>query len=394
MNQLNIILGKIIRDSSGKTKLITAIIGLFLAILLLLISVQLQVNYNQLLNSKSNRDSIANFLVINKEMTDATLGKTKLGDSIIQRIKAQPYIESVGLLTPSRYKASIESNSDRFPFYTDISFESVPADFIDLNGTNWTWNEQSPYVPIIIPSLFLDFYNFQFSLSQNLPQLTPAVVKMILFKVTIYGKNGSKSFNGKIVGFSDRISSMIVPNEFMNWGNNLYASDTNKLISRLVIRTKDPGNPALTQFLHDNQLTTDSDKTRFSKYRKVVDAVVRIAGITGIVLFLFALLVFTLFIQITMANSKAEIKRLILLGASPNQLSRFLMRKFFPIYCWLIFVALLIVLILQFSLKTALAIQYIHIDALISPITALAAILLLFFISWVNHRTIKKHICQ
>lgn len=217
MTQLNTILGKIIRDSSGKTKLITAIIGLFVAILLLLISVQLQVNYNQLLNSKSNRDSIANFLVINKEMTDATLGKTNLGDSIIKSIQAQPFIDAVGLLTPSRYKASIESNSERFPFYTDISFESVPSDFIDLNGTNWTWNEQSPYVPIIIPTMFLDFYNFQFSLSQNLPQLTPAVIKMILFKVTIYGKNGSKSFNGKIVGFSDRISSMIVPNEFMNW---------------------------------------------------------------------------------------------------------------------------------------------------------------------------------
>ena len=394
MTQLNHILGKIIRDSAGKTKLITAIIGLSIAILLLLISFQLQVNYNQLLNSKSNRDSIANFLVINKEMTDANLGKTQLGDSIIQRIQSQPFIDGVGLLTPSRYKASIESKSERFPFYTDISFESVPADFIDLNGTNWTWNEQSSFVPIIIPTLFLDFYNFQFSLSQNLPQLTPAVVKMILFKVTIYGKNGSKSFNGKIVGFSDRISSMIVPIEFMKWGNDLYASDTNKLVSRLVVRTKDPGNPALTKFLNENQLTTDSDKTRFSKYRKVVDAVVSIAGITGIVLFLFALLVFTLFIQITIANSKVEIKRLIILGASPNQLSRFLMGKFFPIYCWLVLGSLIVVLILQFSLQTTLAKQYIHIDALISPITALAAILLLGLIWLVNNSTIKKHIYQ
>ncbi len=394
MTQLNTILGKIIRDSSGKTKLITAIIGLFVAILLLLISVQLQVNYNQLLNSKSNRDSIANFLVINKEMTDATLGKTNLGDSIIKSIQAQPFIDAVGLLTPSRYKASIESNSERFPFYTDISFESVPSDFIDLNGTNWTWNEQSPYVPIIIPTMFLDFYNFQFSLSQNLPQLTPAVIKMILFKVTIYGKNGSKSFNGKIVGFSDRISSMIVPNEFMNWGNNLYASDNNQSVSRLVIRTKDPGNPMLTQFLHENQLTTDSDKTRFSKYRKVVDAVVRIAGFTGIFLFLFALLVFTLFIQITIANSKVEIKRLIVLGTSPKQLSRFLMRKFFPIYCWLIVGALFIVLILQLLLRSVLTKQSINIDFFISPITALAALFLLVLIWWVNARTIKKHIYQ
>jgi hypothetical protein len=188
MSELNKLLNKLIRDNAGKAKLFTAMVGLTIAILLLLISVQLQLNFNELLNSKNNKDSIANFLIINKEITDASLGNTQLDDSIINQIKGQSFVESVGLLSPSRFKASIESNSSQFPFYTDISFETVPSAFIDLQETNWTWNEQSPYVPIIIPTLFLDFYNFQFSLSQNLPQITPAIVKMVLFKVTVYGK--------------------------------------------------------------------------------------------------------------------------------------------------------------------------------------------------------------
>ena len=191
MSELNKLLHTIIRDNSGKSKLFTAMVGLTIAILLLLISVQLQLNFNDLLNSKNNKDSVANFLVINKEITDATLGKTQLEDSLIKKIKAQPFTESIGLLSPSRFKASIESNSSQIPFYTDIAFETVPADFIDLDKQQWNWNEQSPFVPVIIPTLFLDFYNFQFSLSQNLPQLTPAVIKMIVFKITVYGKNGS-----------------------------------------------------------------------------------------------------------------------------------------------------------------------------------------------------------
>jgi cell division protein FtsX len=394
MIELNKLLNKIIRDNSGKAKLFSAMIGLTIAILLLLISVQLQLNYNNLLNNKNNKDSIANFLVINKEITDATLGKTQLDNNLIDKIKAQPFTESIGLLSSSRFKASIESNSSRFPFYTDIAFETVPADFIDLNDKNWTWNEESAYVPIIIPTLFLDFYNFQFSLSQNLPQLTPAVVKMIVFKVTVYGKNGSKSFNGKIVGLSDRISSMIVPTAFMEWGNKNYATDTNMQASRLIIKTKDPGNPAITDFLKQNHLTADSDKTRFSKYRKVVDAVVKLTGITGVIMFVFSILIFTLFIQITIANCKEEINLLILLGIAPKQLSKFLMGRFFPIYCWLVAFALVIVMLMQYFLQVLLSKQVVFINPFISPITILVALLVLLVIWWVNSNTIQKTVYQ
>jgi cell division protein FtsX len=390
MSELNKLLNKLIRDNAGKAKLFTAIVGLTIAILLLLISVQLQLNFNELLNSKNNKDSIANFLIINKEITDASLGNTELDDSIINKIKGQSFTESVGLLSPSRFKASIESNSSQFPFYTDISFETVPAEFIDLQETNWTWNEQSPYVPIIIPTLFLDFYNFQFSLSQNLPQITPAIVKMVLFKVTVYGKNGSRSFNGKIVGFSDRISSMIVPPEFMNWGNNVFAADTKNQVSRVIIKTKDPSNPNLTKFLKQNQLTTDTDKTRFSKYRKVVDTVVRLIGFAGFILFIFSILIFTLFIQITIANCKEEINLLIVLGIAPNQLRKFLMGRLFPIYCWLVLVATIIVIILQYLLHIHLAKQLVIISPFIGSITLGTALMVILVIWWANKSTIQK----
>jgi len=121
------------------------------------------------------------------------------------------------------FKASIESNSSIFPFYTDISFESVPEEFIDITIKDWKWSEQSNFIPIIVPNQFLDFYNFQYSFSQSLPQLTPELVKMVLFKVNIHNSIQHISFNGKVVGFSNRISSMLVPQEFMDWANQKFA---------------------------------------------------------------------------------------------------------------------------------------------------------------------------
>jgi hypothetical protein len=392
MKQLHSILKKLIRNSAGRTKFTVAVVGMSVAAFLLLTAVQIQVDYNQLLYSKSSKDSVANFLVINKVLTDANLGNTTLDDSIINDISKQPFTEAVGILTPSKFKASIQSNSSRFPFYTDIAFESVPAAFIDVNDATWTWNEQADFVPIIIPTMFLDMYNFQFSLSQNLPQLTPAIVKMIVLKVNIYGPNGTTSFNGKIVGFSDRISSMLVPQEFMQWGNKQFASDISGKSSRIIIRTKDPGNPLLSQYLEQHQLTTDSDKTRFSKYRKVVDAVVVISGATGTLMLIFALLVFSLFIQLTIASCKEEISLLILLGASPTQLKKFIMKQFFPANVWMISIALLAVTVLQYFIYQFLSNQHIVLPSIISGYTIGSALLLLGVLWWVNSTAIQQSI--
>ena len=66
----NILLKKLIKAAGGRIKMLMAVIGLSVATVLILFSVQLQSNYNQLLNEKSNRDSITNFLVINKVLNN------------------------------------------------------------------------------------------------------------------------------------------------------------------------------------------------------------------------------------------------------------------------------------------------------------------------------------
>jgi len=388
----NNILKKIIKTASGRLRLILAIIGLSVALLLILSAVQLQANYNDLLHSKSNQDSIANFLVVNKQLTNANYGNTTLSATAIDDLKKQPFVDAVGILTPSRFKASIESFSSQFPFYTDISFESVPAAFIDVDSTQWQWQPGNDIVPMIAPNLFLDFYNFQFSLSQNLPQLTQEIVKMIIFKVNIQTPNGVVSLKGKVVGFSDRITSLLVPESFMQWANNNYGTLNNAQPSRVVIRTKDPGNPALVQYLKDHQLTTDADKTRFSKYRQIVNVVVQISGVTGGILLLFALLIFSLFIQLTIASCKEEIQLLVTLGAAPKQLRKFLMRRFFPPNVLIIIGTLIIVAIIQYLVALRLQKLYMFINPTLSIYTFATALLFLLILWLVNYTTIQRYI--
>ena len=385
------ILKKIIRTGVGKWRFIAAGAGLSIALLLILSAVQIQVNYHELLYGSGNQDSIANFLVINKKIDGNSLTNT-LSAQDIQQLKSQPFVQSIGQLTSSRFKVSAQSPSERFPFYTDLFFESVPNEFIDVQSTDWTWKEGSANIPMIIPNQFLDLYNFGFAPSQNLVQLTQSMVMALPVVINIHHNGQVIPFTGRVVGFSDRISSVLVPQNFLDWANKQYGSHQAGETSRVVIQTKDPGNPALVQYLKENKLVTDADKTRFSKYRQIVNAIVSASWITGAIMLLFALLVLSLFIQLTISSTKKEIGLLITLGASPKQLQQFLLRQFLPGNLIITVLSLLVITALQFWVQKLLANQNMNVSPWISVYTIMAALAIILVLWLVNIRTIKKYV--
>ncbi len=384
---------KIIRSGIGRSRRIMASIGLFIAMLLIFAAVQTQVNYNELLHGASNQDSIANFLVINKKI-DGNVRDNTLTNQQVSELQQQPFIEEIGQLTASRFKVSAQSPSDNFPFYTDLFFESVPDKFIDVHSKDWKWEEGSTSIPLIIPNQFLDLYNFGFAPSQNLVQLTQSMVMSIPIVLNIHHQGQLVQFTGRVVGFSDRISSVLVPQNFLLWANKRFSSQAAAQPSRVVIRTNDPGNPQLVEYLQKSGLVTDADKTRFSKYRQIVNTIVNASWITGATMLLFALLVFSLFIQLTIAATKTEINLLITLGTSPKQLQKFLLKQFLPINIFITVLCLVIVAMLQWWLATFLKQQSMNISPLVSYFTIIAAAIILLVLWFVNVRTISKYIKQ
>jgi cell division protein FtsX len=186
---------------------------------------------------------------------------------------------------------------------------------------------------------------------------------------------------------------MLVPQNFMEWANSKFSS-TNVLQqpSRVIIKTKDAGNPELNNYLKKEGLVTDTDKTRFSRYRQVVDFVVNISSVTGLLMFTFALLIFSLFIQLTIASCKEEIELLILIGNSPKNIGRFLMKRFFPPNVFIILIGLLVITVAQYFLADFLKAKQVILSPFISWYTILAAILILMVIAVVNYVTIQKYL--
>jgi len=103
-------------------------------------------------------------------------------------------------------------------------------------------------------------------------------------------------------------------------------------------------------------------------------------------------LVFSLFIQLTIASCKTDIELLQTLGTSPNQLQRFLIKQFLPHNIIIIVAAMLVVGIIQAIVSSYLGSQQIFISKWISWQTVIAGLIIILVIALVNRQTIRRYI--
>jgi hypothetical protein len=388
------LLKKVIQTGIGRSRLVMAAGGLGIAMILLLVAIQAHSDFDQLLNSQQNANESADFLVINKKITNAMMaqrGQSVFTPAEVADIRQQSFVEAFGFITSNQYKVTAAAPGD-LHFYTDMFFESVPDSFIDVKNEEWRWSPADNTIPIILPNDFLNLYNFGFALSQNLPQISQETVKAIPMKITISSGLMTQEFTGRIVGFSDRISTFLVPGSFMEWANSKFGSGETVSPSRVIIKTKDPSNPALVNYLDDKGYTTNQDKIKYSKTKVIVQTIVSVIGFFGLILLFFALLVFSMFIQLVIASCKKEIQLLVTLGTAPRQLQRYLMRQFVPLYIAIGFLSLLLVAAIQWWASRQLAIHDMMISPWIATGTAIAALVVVLLVYAVNRINVRKYI--
>ena len=230
--------------------------GLAIGVLLLLCSLQMFINIQQLLERNNIRKDGYDFLSITKKVTNENMGQDNRFDmKDIDEMKAQPFIENAAALTPNRFKV-IASAGDMIPFSSDIFIEALDDEFIDTVPPNFTWKEGQEVVPVIFSSDFLEMYNV-FAPSYGLPQLSEATASNVVLNLRVEGRLGEQNFRAMIVAFSDRVNSFLVPKTFLDWANkNLEGVDSVKA-SRVFIKTKDANNPELLKYLDSKKLSPE-----------------------------------------------------------------------------------------------------------------------------------------
>lgn len=310
-------LTKLLRKNTSASRIVGFILSNFIGLAIVLGAVQF---YGDASSIWTDSDSFvsSDYLVINKKVTSAnTLGgaQSSFGEEEISDLAAQPWARSVGRFSATDYRvyASVQSGGRGMSTY--MFFEAIPDSFVDVPKSQWDYRPGSDEVPIILSKDYLTLYNFGFAGSAGLPQLSEGLMSSIPLQLTLRSNDGTRTrtLHGRVAGYSNRLNTILVPQQFMDETNRELGSGTTRQPSRLIIDVSSPGDVAIKDYLdsHDYEVAGDKSASSAAFMLRVVTGIVIAVGTLITLLSLFILI---LSISLIMEKNRDTIHRLLMLG--------------------------------------------------------------------------------
>lgn len=258
------------------------------------------------------------YLVINRRVTGANTlgGSSGFTPAMIEEISSQPWVRKSAPFTSARYPVTAAVDAGGRRLYTSMFLESIPAAYIDAAGADWGYTPGQKAVPVIISKDYLSLYNFGFAGSAGLEQLSEGTVGAVPLTLTLHSAHGPQTMQvtAYIAGFSSRLNTILVPQEFMDWSNSLFADPgVQTEPSRIIIDVNSPGDAKITEFMksHGYEVAGDKGGTSAAFLVNIISAVVLAVGALITVLSFFILM---LSMNLLMQKNRAKIHSLIMLG--------------------------------------------------------------------------------
>ena len=261
------------------------------------------------------------FLVVTRPVERVGSDGKRFTAEDIADFKAQEFVNDVGTFTSSQYEVYGSIMFGGRKLSTMLFFESVPDNFIDIQPREWKYKKGDKSIPIILPRNYLNLYNFGFSSTQQLPQITEDVIKCVDLGIGLRGNGLFDDYTGRVVGFSDRINTILVPEQFMLWANERYSDATSEDATRLIIEVKDPTNPELNAYLKANGYEIENKPAESSKAMYILKVCVVIIICVGVVFSLLSLIILTLSIYLLLQKNVSKLENLVLIGYKPERVA-------------------------------------------------------------------------
>lgn len=362
-------------------------IGLGAGVLLLLVSVQMFINLDQLLHKVNTRKNGFDFISISKKINDENQSvKSVFSRQEIEELKSKPFVDGVAPLMANEFRVHVEASGI---FGTDLFLETLENEFIDTVPNSFQWQPGQIIVPLIISSDFLEAYNV-FAPGNGLPQMSSTTAERLPITVECSGQGRTLKLQARIVAFSDRINSVLVPKSFLDWANQNLGEATEHGATRLFIKTKDANNPDFLSYLDQKKFLVNKDKTRLGRTKQTLQAVFSGLGVFGLLVVVMALMLFSFYLQLLIARSRDNLQLLLLLGYSPIWLSKNVSNRFIPVYIFIVIAALLVTQILQWAFHHTVMYDRPELSSTVNWIVLAIAVGLIILSIITNYRLVRK----
>ena len=299
-----------------------------LGMLIVLLSMQF---YEDIVPAFSGEDGVMKntYLIVSKRISAVTTlrGEAQpFTDADIRDFESQRFTRQVGAFTASQFKVYASLSVGGMGMGTDMFFESVPDAFVDSrwpSGVAYDSGSFPEEVPIILPRSYLAIYNFGFAQSQSLPKVSEGVVSMVELGIRLRGEGGAeRHLKGRVVGFSNRLNTVLVPQAFMQRANAELSPNAAAEPTRLIVEVKNPTDDAIAAYIRDKGYELENDTLeagRATYFLKVVAAVIMAVGLL-ISALSFYILMLSIFLLVQ--KNAEKLQNLLLIGYSPSGVSR------------------------------------------------------------------------
>lgn len=355
---------KLLRENISKPQLIGFAVTSLIGMSIVLLAFQFYFDINPLFTGKDKLLK-EDFLTITKKV--GILGglssrSNGFSQNEIDDLKKQPFVKNVGAFTPSQFNVFGGFNSQKLgiAFNTEMFFESVPDHFIDVTSDSWRFSPVDNTVPIILPKNYLDLYNFGFAQASSMPRISEQLIGLINLDISITGRNGLRQqMKGRIVGFSNRINSILVPETFMTWANQQYGGTPSEP-ARLIIEVSNIADPNLSGYFKDKGFEISGDNTTASKMSFFLKIIIGIVVSVGILICVLSFFILVLSIYLLLEKNMNKLKTLRLIGYSKSIVVK-------P-YEWLAVGLNLVILVLSLAITFIVRAQYLNFVGKLLPV--------------------------
>jgi len=315
---------KLLKQNISKGQFVGFFVANLIGLSIVLLGLQFYADINPLF-SKQDAVLKRDFLVLTKKVgVFAAINPQSAGFSPdeIERIKNTAFAKQVGAFTASNFRLYGAVNFGGTGIKTDMFCESVPDDFVDVKTDNWTFSPDDDFIPIILPRNYLDLYNFGFAEARSMPRLSEGLIGMVGIDLTLSGNFERRTFQGRIVGFSNRINTILVPEKFMTWANATFGDGTKSYPSRLMVELNNPADPTIAQFISRHGYQVEGENSALSRMSYFLKIIVGIVMAIGVIICILSFFILTLSIYLLLEKNMEKMQNLRLIGYAKGAVLR------------------------------------------------------------------------
>lgn len=323
---------RLLRRNISVTQIAGYAIANFVGLAILLTALQFYRDTTSAENAADDSFISRDYLIISKRVSDVNTlrGKSAVftADDLAD-LKHQPWVEKVGEFTPARFYVNGAVDLGGRGMSTHLFFEAIPDEFFDIKPDGWSFNpaDSTAIIPIIISRDYLALYNFGFAASRGMPQLSEQLVGSIPLELSLSGNGKRVHRTGEIVGFSSRLNTIAVPEDFMQWANKEFGDPSVEAdVARLIVQTNDPGNPAIEEYFNANGMEVAGEKLNQGRAAYFLSIVSAVVIAIGLVICALAFFILMLSISLLLQKNKDKIHDLMMLGYTPRQVGGYYYR--------------------------------------------------------------------